>query len=932
MRILIVFFFSCFLFLSPVTGQYPPVTQGQADAQVRAELEKKGLEEDVFRKKLMERGIDIDNIDNTNPNEVFKLQKALEEVTREIELEKKEAQLDKAKKEVVEETTKEIEQKTEKIISDEVKEVASGTADEITDAVKDGATIEEALAEGIIDAQKDDLPPAVIFGQHIFRNKEIGVYRNANDIIAPNSYILGAGDKIAIALWGRSELDVSFEINKEGFIKPEGMPRINLKGISLVKAKELLRSRFSNYYRFGKDQFEVTVTYPRTITVHLVGEVMNSGSYTMPAINTVFNALAAADGPSDIGSVRSIKLIRAGTSPKQIDIYEYLLNPTINEDYYLQDNDVIHVDVAEKVVSIQGSIRRPFKYELKSIERMKDLIDYAGGLDANAYQSNLQVKRFEDDLEKIVNVNYNDSNSGKNFQLQGGDEIIVGEIPKPYKNFVEIMGAVDLPGEFELKSEMRVRDLIQAGKLSDFARLDVAYLLRTNTDNTLSYSRVNIDDALNSGSSNIALRPGDKLLVYSKDRFLDKAEISVNGAVRVPSKYAYDQSETLKIEDLIILAGGLRKDAIGFGYIHRVLDPLNPNEKEYIRVDIQKAVEAPESTDNIVLQPNDRLEVFSKLTFTDEINIDVRGAVRNPGKYRYDESLTLQDALALSGGLKITASRKKVDVFRMILDENNDKVSKTIVASIELDDNLNSGNNFKLNPYDIIVVRKLPGFKFQRYVTIEGAVKYPGGYALLDEKERLSSLVKRSGGTTPEAFPEGATLYREKEGVGFIVLRLDKVLKDETDIHNFILKQGDVINIPEQKDLVTITGATRATELYSDEVLSAGKFNVAFNPKKRAKWYVDEYAAGVGENGRRRLITVEHPNGRIERTKNYLVFKIHPKVRQGSVIKVGYKAPEKTKEERKRDRKDIDWGKVLADSVAQATAVLSLILLLERVN
>ena len=198
-------------------------------------------------------------------------------------------------------------------------------------------------------------------------------------------------------------------------------------------------------------------------------------------------------------------------------------------------------------------------------------------------------------------------------------------------------------------------------------------------------------------------------------------------------------------------------------------------------------------------------------------------------------------------------------------------------------------------------------------------------------RDRLLSIVKRAGGVTMEAFPEGATLYREEEGIGFVVLRLDEVLKNEKDVHNFILKKGDVINIPKQKDLVIITGATRARELYPEEILKAGKFNVAFNSGKRAKWYVDEYAAGVGKKGRSKLITVEHPNGKIEKTKNFLLFKVHPKVRRGSIVKVGSKQ-ENNIDEAVKAREPIDWGKVLADSVAQATAILSLILLLERVN
>ncbi|HFC00726.1 MAG TPA: hypothetical protein ENJ53_07965, partial [Phaeodactylibacter sp.] len=871
-------FIICTLFFfwttaSPLWAQVPP----GVEAQAKARLEKVGGNEDEVRQKLLDRGIDVDNINPNNPQEVLRLQQALQEIEAEIKAETK-ADLDKAKKEAVTDVKEELETATKKEVTQGVKEVASSTSKEISKAVKDGATVEEAVAEGIIDAQEEDLPPAAIYGQHIFRNKEISVYRNANDIVAPDSYILGAGDKLAISLWGYSELDAVFEIKKEGYIKPEGMSRINLKGISLGKAKNLLRSRFSNYYRFGKDQFEVTVTYPRTITVHIVGEVMNSGSFTMPAINTAFNALAAAGGPTDIGSVRNIKLIRPGGQNRTMDVYEYLLNPTINKDYFLQDNDIIHVGVAKRLVAVQGAIRRPFKYELKNNEQLKDLIKYSGGLQPDAYQSNFKVKRFIDDEEKIIDVDYRTlQKTGRDFTLMGGDKVVIGVIPTPYKNYVEIIGSVDIPGKYELEKGMKVQGLVEKGVLAEYAKTDLAYLLRTNTDGTISYSRLNLDDALKNGNDNLILKPKDKLVVFSQQKYLDKYEVSVTGAVRSPSKYQYDPSEKLTVEDLIILGGGLRKDATDFAYIYRK-DPENTKEKEYIRIDIKNAIENPDSPDNVVLRPNDELQILSKLTYVDEFSVRVGGAVRNPGEYQYHPSLTLKDVLTLSGGLKLTASKNRIDVFRVVLSKN--ETVKSIVATVEVDDNLEmlSQSDFKLEPFDQIIVRSVPEFELQRFVTIEGEVKYPGAYALLDDNEKLVSLIKRAGGLTGEAFSEGATLYREEGGTGFVVLRLEEALKNKKDRHNFILKKGDVITIPKQKDLVAIVGATRARDLYPDNIVRSGKINVAYKPGKRAKWYVDEYAAGVGEKGKSKLITVEYPNGEIKRTKNFILFKIYPKV------------------------------------------------------
>jgi len=436
---------------------------------------------------------------------------------------------------------------------------------------------------------------------------------------------------------------------------------------------------------------------------------------------------------------------------------------------------------------------------------------------------------------------------------------------------------------------------------------------------------------LENANDNMSLQPKDRLIVFSKEKYLDKYDISIDGAVRFPSKYEFDPSEKLTVEDLIILGGGLRKDATDFAYIYRT-KPDNTKAKEYIRFDIKNAIENPDSPDNIVLQPNDQIQVFSKLTYIDEFSINVTGEVRNPGQYQYHESLTLKDVLLLSGGLKIMASSNRVDIFRTIINKNES--TKTVVATIEVDENfeITSGNNFTLEPFDQIVVRSVPEFELQRFVQIEGEVKYPGGYAILEDNEKLLSLIKRAGDLTGEAFPEGATLYREDGGTGYIVLRLDETLKNPKDRHNFILKEGDIISIPKRKDLVTISGAIRAAEVLPSEVVGAGKINVAYHPGKRAKWYVDEYAAGIGKDGRSKLITVEYANGEIKRTKNYLLFKVHPKVKEGSIVRVGVKPPKPPRQQGERGTKKIDWGDVLADSVAQATAILSLILLVERVN
>ncbi|MEL6925898.1 MAG: SLBB domain-containing protein, partial [Bacteroidota bacterium] len=469
----------------------------------------------------------------------------------------------------------------------------------------------------------------------------------AEDVRPPDAYIIGPGDVVSVNIFGTSSFSGTFPIGNEGYVQPRQMSRINLKGLSFAQAKKQLEREFAKYYRFAPEEFAVNLNYSRTLTVSVYGEALNTGDYNLPAINTAFNALVAAGGPSDIGSVRNITL-RRGREAKRIDVYKFMLeDPSIIYDFYLEDNDIIFIPVADCVIEIQGAVRRPFKYELIEGEQLRQLIKYAGGFNANAYQRNLQIKRFVDDEEVIIDVDYRElARAGSDFKLLGGDVVIVKTIPAEYENFVEITGAVENEGRFELSPNMKLTDLLEKGILDRDARTDAAFLLRTNDDETLDYIRPDIAAALAdpTGASNLVLQPRDRLDILSQTKFIDANTFNVEGAVRNPSEHKLDAGKELKVEDAILLAGGLLPEAVDFAYIRRT-DPNNQKAEEYIRVNVKEAINNPASTSNIALKPQDRLIIYSYKTFTDDAYVRVAGAVRNPGEYKYDPSLSIKDAL-----------------------------------------------------------------------------------------------------------------------------------------------------------------------------------------------------------------------------------------------------------------------------------------------
>ncbi len=940
----------CLLFIGSqqIFAQYSTINP----AQIKRELDKRGLSQSEAETRLKERGIDINRI---KPEDAPKMEGQIIQILDELEKEKKgkksSVQVSDApieKKDRIDtkvETTNQrkddldvVNKTVDPKITGNAANVAKESAQEIKKAVKEGATVEEAIAEEIIDKDADVAPPASVYGANIFRNKSLKVYRNSDDAPALESYLLSAGDQVTVTIWGNSEFTGTFTVNKDGYITLDRMPRVYLKGLSFEKTKELLRKRFSNYYSFRPAEFAATITYKRTLTVNIYGEVFNPGAFNIPAINTAFNALVAAGGPSDIGTVRMIKLLRAGEKPRTIDVYEFMVNPAVQEKFYLEDNDIIQVPVSQRVVTIAGAVKKPFKFELINNENLVKLIEFAGGLNDNAYKNQLQVKRFINDKEVIIDVNYKSLiDANQDFPLLPGDVVQVKAIPRAYDNFAEISGAVDFPQKFEITTGMKIKDMVDKGIIQKEARTDYAYLQRTNTDNTSTYIRINLEKILSNPNSeeNLIVNPKDKVIVYSKSIFSDRYNFSVSGSVRRPNSFPYDISKTLKVEDAVLLAGGLKPDATDFAYIvRRNLD--NGNEIQYIRIDLLDVMKNPNSKDNIVIKPVDELRILSKISFIDKANIKVMGAVRNEGVYEYDYSLSLKDALTLAGGLKMEASASRIEISRVIIKD--DKPTQTVITQVTVDKDLNALNGsandgLRLMPYDQVIVRAVPEFTFQKNVNFSGEVKYPGTYAIIQRNETVVDVINRAGGLTLESFVEGATLFRSDGNVGYLVIKLDEAIKDPKSPFNYILKEGDILTIPKMKDFVTLRGAIRSNELYTTDVLAAGKLNVPYTVNKRALYYVNKYAAGVSKDGNRADITILHPNGELGRTKDFFFFKIYPKVRKGDIVSVGYKPAKAGKLDRDgKPREDIDWAKTTEKALASVTGILSLILLIRAVN
>jgi len=857
----------------------PVMSQSVTEQAAKEELARRGLadQEDRIKAELLEQGIDINKVNVNNPAEVKRVQDALEKIISKIESEKKAGMT--------------IAEDTDNIASDfnDSSEVPKVDDQEVLDAVKDGATVDEAITDQIREKEEEALPNAVTYGQHIFRSQSVKFYNKSSDAKAPSSYILGPGDEVVISIWGLSVYNERYTISEEGYINPWKDVRVYLTGIKLADAKKLIKGKMNRFVRFRPDDFDLSVVATRTINVNISGEVFNYGNFNISALNNAFNALVAAGGPTDIGSVRKIQLKRSGESPKTLDIYKYIQDPIVGDDFFLQENDYIYVPVADKLVTISGAVNRPYRYELLANETLSNLIEFAGGLKANALSRNIQIERRVGDKLEIIDVDYSQSSS-KNIRLQNGDKISVRAVESKLEKVVTIEGAVEVPGVFALTDNMTLVDLVRKAQIKENAITNTVYLQRFNPDLiTVRYEILNLQSALESpsGAANIKLQKGDKLTIKSLSSFTERATFEVAGAVRSEGSFLINENGGLRVSDAIFLSGGLTRDALDeYAYIYRKNSPTS-SELEYIPVNLKEALFNPSSAENIIIQPNDKLIVYNKNRFKEEFFVEVGGQVMNPSRLKYNPSLKLQDALRLSGGLKTESNPERVNVYRVDFSDVNE--TKVLAANLKINKDLiiEGAEGFELQPFDQIIVRRAPDFELLRNVNINGEVKYPGNYVLTKDNTKILDLIKDAGGLTDEAFIKGIKLFRVKDDVGYVIFDLADAIANPNSFNNIILQAGDKIELPKLNNLVTISGATKADELYTTEVATSGSQTFPFEEGKNAKYYINKYAGGINDKADKSRITVEYANGEVKRSKRFLFFRSYPEVKPGSRIKVG---------------------------------------------
>ncbi len=892
--------------------------QRQVPPEVRDYLQERGVTEDEVTLKLAERGIDIYALSD---QDIILLRPEIEAAVEELVTEKTANPLGGGGT-----GTARTSPQSSAAAVDSVPSVANGTeADALAQASLAELKVQDSLAR-VRAGQRAVTDRALrpIFGHDIFRNGGVGVFSASESVDAPSTYVIGTGDRIRVSIFGASQADFELTVDSEGFVQPGNLPKILVRGVTLGDARELFRRRLGQYYVFSSGQLTVSIDGSRTIRVNVFGEVSQSGTYSLSAINGALNALVAAGGPKRSGSVRNIRRSRGGASTT-IDLYEYLTtSETGGLEENLQNNDVLFVPVAQNLVTLEGAVKRPMIYELREQEGVRALLEFAGGFRAGAYPELIQITRLIEGRQEIISIAYSDIAAGRDLELEDGDNVQVRTTETPQLVAVSVQGAVELPGSFTYRPGLTIADVLGNARLRENARLDVAVLRRQIADGTVVTSTFNVRDQVAAGASSIALERGDDIEVLSSELFSRRSSVAVTGAVgRQVADYPYSADSTLTVERALLLAGGRLPQAADRGVIFtrnadRSLAPA------YRLVAFDRAGLAQS------LRPQDSLVVYPREFFERPFVVTLQGAVGNPGNYPYDPSLGVRELITVAGGLTYGADTSAVEVIRVDLTTGE---TKTVSQRLTIEGDFRRAptglGEYTLQPFDVIVVRLLPEFELTQTVSILGEVRHSGTYAITEQQNRISDIVRAAGGPTNTAFLSGTVLYRRSGGIGFVLIDLDEILRNPKGPQNIVLLNGDEISLPKAQEVVVIkTFATRATEAVMDTLTSNGRFAVAFRGPLSAKRYVEEYAGGFAERAEKKSLTVRYANGELKRTRGFLGIRSYPTVRPGATISLNMKPPKKAKPV----REPVDWVALTGALASALVAGLSYALILRTVR
>ena len=507
-----------------------------------------------------------------------------------------------------------------------------------------------------------------IFG-HSYFNSDIKAFDQSSGAKAPSNYILGPGDELTISVFGISYFQGTFAVNENGVLDlgPK-FGRVNIRGLEFSDIEKILKSKMSRAFNLSKNTFRLNLSYGRSISVNITGDVNNPGTYSLAAVNNAFHALVMAGGPTEIGSLRNVRVYRNGEVIKTIDFYKFFVNPDGVEIPFLQDGDFLMVPTTNNLVSTTGAFKREMIFEMLPNETVSDLINFSSGFSANAYSKNIKISRSNDSERKIIDVELKDFLS---LLLNDGDSVFANVKNGKLENFITLEGALAQPGDYGFVEGMTIRDAIDlAGGLMGLNIDKEIGLSRLMDNGFYEITRMPLSSKETLG---LKLSQSDNIFIGFKSLDSKEKIVSVIGAVKNPGNFIYSKGMTL--EEALNRAGGLKLSADEQRIeVSRKIVTLNKNgsqevKKSSVTLSLDPSVKENWSDEykksDYLLEPFDEISVRRIKKYGLNEKAYISGAVEFPGFYSIlSNSEKISDIIARAGGISKDADVSNSRFFR----------------------------------------------------------------------------------------------------------------------------------------------------------------------------------------------------------------------------------------------------------------------------
>jgi protein involved in polysaccharide export with SLBB domain len=707
-----------------------------------------------------------------------------------------------------------------------------------------------------------------IFGLNFFRrNSQFLTFSPSINTPTPSDYELATGDELFIDIYGASEQYYQAVINPDGNIILENVGPVNLSGLTIASAKTKLMRKLGALYTdlasAGSNTFmDLSLGKVRSIQVSIVGEVELPGTYTLNAFSTVFNSLYVSGGITERGTLRAINVVRNGKPIAKVDVYDFLVNGNATGNIRLQNDDVIIVGPYTNRITLKGAVKIPGRFELKENETVADLLKYAGGFDENGYSDKLSVDRNQG-KERIVADVFKDQYAL--FNVKAGDVYQVQSILNRYGNRVQIRGAVARPGDYAINDDLSVKELIEkADGTTGDANLIRAYVVRTNKDLSLSTIPFNLGDLLNGAIPDISLQREDVVRIISIYDLKEEVYVEISGFVNNVGVYPY--TDSLTIEDLLVMSGGFREAASAsrIEITRRFGNSESGDIAEIMVLDVDRNLEINETLSEF-LKPYDYVVVRKNPNFFQQQFVSIEGQIIYPGKYAINNlDDKISDLLERAGGLNQYAYAKGATLLRKTefyqsqtdLEQRVDDLESLLIRLEKNDSTLSESQTDQLG--------RIKG----ELELLNSSDDLNQSLSSFAKRERLTEIVQRNALYT-DIKP------KEAEPIG---IDLEGIINNPESESNLILEKGDVLIIPKKQETVLMRGRL----LYPT--------TVRHQNGKSVKYYVNK-AGGFDTRAKKGGTYVIYANGDVARTKKFLFFRNYPKVETGAEIIVPAKAP-----------------------------------------